>query len=130
MPRLNKKTDPRYKSISGYIPVEMLERIKEVMQETGLDQNEALESAFKTWLGDADEAKDIKELVSKNYETLKEKGFSEAKLNQIKDGEMLPTTPDFARIIELLDLEEYKARRVWNATYSREFENERDKSSQ
>ena len=56
----DRKRDPNFKSISGFIPAELSLKIKEKMKERGLTQNELLEEACHMWLTGSSQFKLIK----------------------------------------------------------------------
>ncbi len=126
---LNRKKDPNYSVISGYVPNELIEQVKEVMRETRLTQNEALEHALRIWLSSRKKIKDIHQLVEENLEALAADGFSREMLKSIIDRKMLPTAPDFVKIIAVLELGEQEAKQIWDATYTRSVNNEFAKPS-
>ena len=117
----DRRRDPGYKNISGYVTLDVFNRVKQKALEHGLKTSEALEEALLVWLGDIQpsqpKAKDVYDLVAQNLEVLKS-DFDEEKLNQIIQKEFLPTPADFSRITEILGLDEVEARRIWNATYT------------
>jgi hypothetical protein len=48
--RDNKRVNPNYRQISGYVPLEATRRFKSAYAAEGLDQNEAVEEAILLWL--------------------------------------------------------------------------------
>lgn len=124
----DRKRDPRFGNVTGYIPKELVSRFKEAMRSRGLTQHEAIEAAIRNWLGD-ETSNDIHELVANNFDTLVTEGMDKKKLNAIARKEFLPTPQDFGRIIGILELEEEKAHEIWNKTYCRKEDHEFIKSS-
>lgn len=116
---VNKKKSKDYRNISGYIPVSLFNHVKDVIANSGLDQNVIIEEALRDWLGVKEKTnpKNIHQVVQENFDTLLANGFSESKLKNIAEGEVLPTPIDFSGIVGTLELPEAQARQIWHMTY-------------
>lgn len=114
----DRRRDPSYKALTAYIHVNLISRIKKVIKERGITQNEAVEQALLQWAaGDIPEPETIFDLVAHNLNTLKESGINQTNLAAIARGEVLPTGADFCKITSVLKIEEVEKRRLWEATY-------------
>ena len=114
----DRKNDPNYKSISGFIPSDLSERIKKQRTSLGLTQNELLEEACYMWLhGQLPKPKNIHELVARNLSLLKDSGLTSGNLNAIAKGQVLPTRADFCEILTCLDVPEDERQRLWELAY-------------
>jgi hypothetical protein len=48
--RDNKRVNPNYRQVAGYVPLEVTLRFKSAYAAQGMDQNEAVEEAIRLWL--------------------------------------------------------------------------------
>ena len=114
-----RKKDPRYKHISGYIPVEIADRVREIVRQRGITLNEFQEEAALMWLSGevAQKETTIFEVVARNLSKLKDSGIITTNLNAIAKGEVLPTFNDFSKITSALKLDDKEKQRLWDLTY-------------
>lgn len=115
----DKKTDPNYKILSGYVPIDLANRVRKAVKERGITLHEFQEEAALMWLtGEGPPRRQtIFELVARNLPKLKESGITANNLNAIAKGEVLPTVADFCKITSVLKLEDTEKQRLWEETY-------------
>lgn len=115
----DRRRNPEYKNLSGYLPIELISQVKEIAHTRNITQSEALEQALIAWVAEANSPpKDIYELVAQNLGTLKESGIAPTNLTAIARKEVMPTPVDFCKIVGILKLEEEEQKRLWNRTYN------------
>ena len=121
----DRKRDPSFKSISGFIPAELSAKIKQKMKERGLTQSELLEEACHMWLtGDLPKPKNIHELVARNLSLLKDIGVDQKTLVAIAEGKALPTRVDFCAILTAMELPKEERERLWRQAYGSDMQKE------
>lgn len=115
----DKKSDPNYKVISGYVPKDLAERVRQTAKERGITLHQFLEEASIMWLSGGINPKPgtVFELVAHNLSKLKKSGITPTHLNAIARGEVLPTLTDFCKITSVLKLSDEEKQRLWDSTY-------------
>lgn len=115
----DRKSDPNYKVISGYVPAYLAQRVRQVAKERGITLHQFLEEASIMWLsgGIHPTPGTIFELVARNLHKLKESEITQTHLNAIARGEVLPTLTDFHKITSILKLSDEEKQRLWDSTY-------------
>ena len=81
----DRKSDPNYKVISGYVPAYLAQRVRQVAKERGITLHQFLEEASIMWLGGGIHPTPgtIFELVARNLHKLKESEITQTHLNAI-----------------------------------------------
>ena len=121
----DRKRDPSFKSISGFIPADLSAKIKQKMKEQGLTQSELLEEACHMWLtGYLPKPKNIHELVARNLNLLKDIGVDQKTLIAIAQGKVLPTKVDCCAILTTMKLSKQEKEYLWHQTYGSEMQKE------
>ena len=78
----DKKRDPNYKVLAGYVPQELAARVRAEVKERKTTLNDFLEEASLLWLtGAVPGAGTISELVTQNFSILKKAGISATNLS-------------------------------------------------
>ncbi len=114
----DRRRDPEYKNVTGYIPVKMLNNFKQEVQERKLTLNEAIEEAIAMWMSATpQEPETIHELVAQNIKVLEESGLPLKNLKLIARGEVLPTRTDFCAIITALKVPNNKKKSLWEKAF-------------
>ena len=126
-----RKNDPNYKVISGYVPKDLAQRVRQVAKERGITLHKFLEEASIMWLrgGINPEPGTIFELVAHNLSQLKKSGIEPTHLNAIARGEVLPTLTDFHKITSILKLSDQEKQQLWDSTYKLKSEINNDHNS-
>ena len=98
---VDRRRSDEYKSLTVYLPNELVTRIKQYVEDTSLPQSELVEQAVNFYFDDLSQRKpeNIAQLVGMNMGKLKEVGFKHSNLSVIARGELLPTRPDCCEIL-------------------------------
>ena len=126
---VDRRRSDEYKSLTVYLPNELVTRIKQYVEDTSLPQSEVVEQAVNFYFDDLSQRKpeNIAQLVGMNMGKLKEVGFKHSNLSAIARGELLPTRPDFCEILTALEIPKQERKRLWELAYGSKDCNENEK---
>ena len=114
-----------YQLVSGYVPVELAQKMKSICARVGVSENDALEEMIREWITkttadissspEPDPPKGIAALVQGNMTKLQRSGVKN--LLALARGEVLPTVGDFAIITSTLGIPESEQKMIWQQTF-------------
>ena len=115
----DRRRSNRYRSLTVYLPNELVDLVKEEVSHAEITQSEMLENALNFYFKELKNRtpQTIHELVALNLKKLKEVGFKPEDLLSIARGGLLPTQPDFYEIVTVLEVPKEVKENLWRKAY-------------